>query len=114
MKHHSQTVFTPSDTVEVFVDHAGHAPRPMPKVDAGNQATVVSCSVHAHIHFGGAVHDPNAKGGTIHLTADETILLTGSDAASAASASQVFAMAPQGGTLTVQRGSAKTEMVFRD
>ena len=114
MKYHEHVTFVPSDTIAVFVDHAGHAPRAMPKVDAGNQATVVSCSVHAHIHFGGAVHDPHSKGGTIHIPAGETILLGGADAESAAVAERVFVNAPSGGRMTITRGTATKSMVFID
>ena len=114
MKHHSQTVFVPSDTVEVFVDGNGTTPHPMPTVDAGNQATIASCSVHAHAHLGGSVTDPNSKSGVIHLVAGETILLTGPNALAAAVADRIFVLAPSGGHLTITRGTATKSMVFID
>ena len=112
MKHAHHHVFTPSDTVEMFVDGDGTTPHPMPTVDPSNTATVLFCDRHGHAHIGGAVHDPNSKSGVIHLVAGETILLTGPNALAAAVADRIFVLAPGGGHLTVQRGSVVTQMVF--
>ena len=112
VKHAQHHVFAPSDTVEMFVDGDGSTPHPMPKVDASNRGTVLSCDRHGHAHLGGSIHDPNSKPGVIHLVAGETILLTGPNALAAATADRIFVLAPSGGHLTVQRGSVVTQMVF--
>ena len=86
----------------------------MPTVDPSNTATVMTCDRHAHVHLGGAIHDPNAKAGVIHLAAGETILLTGPNALAAAVADRIFVLAPGGGHMKIMRGTVDKTMVFID